>query len=48
MGNTPIESGKKDAKPITLGFVQVEQTEVQSTFCSLLGFGSGLTSIAEH
>ena len=32
----------------TWGFVQVGQTEVQSAFCSLLGFSFGLTSIAEH
>ena len=42
------KNDEKDAQPLTLGFVQVGQTEVQSTFVLLFSFGSGLTSIAEH
>lgn len=35
-------------QPLTWGFVQVGQTEVQSAFYSLMYLSSGLTSIAEH
>lgn len=38
----------EQSQQATLGFVQVGQTEVQSAFCTLLYFSSGLTSIAEH
>ena len=39
---------QKNNERLTLGFVQVGQTEVQSAFSSLLYFSFGLTSIAEH